>query len=93
MRCNGPEQAMRVCADDVLVVMGRRPGTSQGLEAANQTSGLGYTSRSSIALGDLQSRCAFPRTPSSAEVCDRCSRWHSSKAAWTGALLSFDTFI
>ena len=49
-------QTMTVAAaDDGMLVMGRRPGTAQGLEAAKEASDLGYSSRSSIALGDMMS--------------------------------------
>ncbi len=44
------------CAGDVVLAMGKRPGTAQGLAAANQASGLGYASRASIALTDLSNR-------------------------------------
>lgn len=46
---------MAAAADGVMLVMGRRPGTAQGLEAAKEASDLGYSSRSSIALGDMMS--------------------------------------
>ena len=48
-------RATAAAADDVMLVMGRRPGTAQGLEAAKEASDLGYSSRSSIALGDMMS--------------------------------------
>ncbi|CAL5225520.1 g8350 [Coccomyxa viridis] len=41
---------------DVMLAMGKRPGTAQGLAAAKQASGLGYASRASIALTDLSNR-------------------------------------
>ena len=44
------------CAGDVVLAMGKRPGTAQGLAAAKQASGLGYASRASIALTDLSNR-------------------------------------
>ena len=48
-------RAMAAAADGVMLVTGRRPGTAQGLEAAKEASDLGYSSRSSIALGDMMS--------------------------------------
>ncbi len=47
-------------AGDVMLGMGTRPGTAQGLQAANQASGLGYVSQSSIALSDLSNRYQTP---------------------------------
>ena len=49
-------RAMAAAAvDDMMLVMGRRPGTAQGLEAAKEASDLGYSSRSSIVLSDMMS--------------------------------------